>query len=157
MKYIPYFLLINLSSIVFAQLPSGLKLAIQNHEYLFEGGADLLQWNKDSTFVVGVGYVEISNKNKRASSLRRIGTIKAKNEVIKFLDGSDITSSRTIQTSETSKIVNGEEIYSSFEKYIETIREDTDSFVKGMKNVGGWYSEDRSQYFFAVARLILNN
>ena len=45
---------ILLIGIVFSQIPSGLMEKIKADEILSEGGADLIEWNLDSTYIVGV-------------------------------------------------------------------------------------------------------
>ena len=137
---------------LFSQIPSGLLEKIKTDELLSEGGADLLEWNSDSTYIVGVSAVEV--KKKRKSILRRIGTSKAKAQVTQFIEGSDLTTSRKMETHEKVEIVDDKEIVTLTEEYLEIIQEDTEGFVRGMSNVGGWYSDDKSLYFYAVARLI---
>ncbi|MDP6276156.1 MAG: hypothetical protein QGF69_04515 [Candidatus Marinimicrobia bacterium] len=139
-------------SFITAQIPDGLLPMIQKDDLLSEGGADLIKWNLDSTFIVGVSAVEV--KKKRKSILRRVGTSKAKAQVTQFIEGSDLTTSRKMETQEKIEIVNNEEIITFTESYLEIIQEDTEGFVRGMSNVGGWYSDDKSMYYYAVARLL---
>ena len=135
-----------------AQLPGNLLSRIQQDEYLAEGGADILNWNSDSTFVIGVSAVEV--KKKKRNMLRRIGTTKAKSQVTQFIEGSDLTSSREMKTQEKVEIQGGKETITFSEEYLEIIQEDVAGFVRGMSDVGGWYSDDKSLYYHAVARLI---
>jgi len=137
---------------LFSQIPPGLLEKIKTDELLSEGGANLIKWNLDSTFIVGVSAVEV--KKKRKSILRRVGTSKAKAQVTQFIEGSDLTTSRKMETQEKIEIVNNEEIITFTESYLEIIQEDTEGFVRGMSNVGGWYSDDKSMYYYAVARLL---
>ena len=135
-----------------AQLPGNLLSRIQQDEYLAEGGADILNWNSDSTFVIGVSAVEV--KKKKRNMLRRIGTTKAKSQVTQFIEGSDLTTSREMKTQEKVEIQGGKETITFSEEYLEIIQEDVTGFVRGMSDVGGWYSDDKSLYYHAVARLI---
>ena len=135
-----------------AQLPGNLLSRIQQDEYLAEGGADILNWNSDSTFVIGVSAVEV--KKKKRNMLRRIGTTKAKSQVTQFIEGSDLTTSREMKTQEKVEIQDGKETITFSEEYLEIIQEDVAGFVRGMSDVGGWYSDDKSLYYHAVARLI---
>ena len=135
-----------------AQLPGNLLSRIQQDEYLAEGGADILNWNSDSTFVIGVSAVEV--KKKKRNMLRRIGATKAKSQVTQFIEGSDLKTSREMKTQEKVEIQNGKETITFSEEYLEIIQEDVAGFVRGMSDVGGWYSDDKSVYYHAVARLI---
>jgi len=145
-------ILILFSTFLTAQIPDGLLSIIQKDELLSEGGADLLEWNSDSTYIIGVSAVEV--KKKRKNILRRIGTSKAKAQVTQFIEGSDITTSRKMETQEKIEIVDDKEIVTLTEEFLEIIQEDTEGFVRGMSNVGGWYSDDKSMYYYAVARLL---
>jgi hypothetical protein len=139
-------------SFITAQIPDGLLPMIQKDDLLSEGGADLIKWNLDSTFIVGVSAVEV--KKKRKSILRRVGTSKAKAQVTQFVEGSDLTTSREMKTQEKVEIQDGKETITFSEEYLEIIQEDVAGFVRGMSDVGGWYSDDKSLYYHAVARLI---
>ena len=141
-----------LFSSLFAQMPNGLFSKIQNDIELMEGGSNLIKWNTDSTFIIGVSAVEV--KKKRQSILKRVGIVKAKAQVTQFIEGSFLTTSREMTTQETIALVNDKETVFFKEEYIEIIREDTKGFVNGMSNVGGWYSKDKSMYYYAVARLL---
>ena len=145
-------LTILLIGIIFSQIPSGLIEEIKADEILSEGGADLLEWNLDSTYIIGVSAVEV--KKKKKNILRRIGTTKAKSQVTQFIEGSDLTTSRKMETHEKLEIVNDEEVITLTEEYLEIIQEDVEGFVRGVSDVGGWYSEDKSMYYYAVARLL---
>ena len=137
---------------LFSQIPPGLLEKIKTDELLSEGGADLIEWNSDSTFIVGVSAIEV--KKKKRSKLRRIGTTKAKSQVTQFVEGSDLTTSREMKTQEKVEIQDGKETITFSEEYLEIIQEDVAGFVRGMSDVGGWYSDDKSLYYHAVARLI---
>ncbi|MGY8783518.1 MAG: hypothetical protein ACKVHA_08980 [Fidelibacterota bacterium] len=139
-------------SSLFAQMPNGLFSKIQNDVELMEGGSNLIKWNSDSTFIIGVSAVEV--KKKPRSVLKRVGIVKAKAQVTQFIEGSSLTTSRKMKTEETIKLVNEKKTVVFKEEYIEIIKEDTKGFVSGMSNVGGWYSKDRSMYYYAVARLL---
>ena len=111
-----------------------------------------MKWNSDSTFVIGVSAVEV--KKKKRNMLRRIGTTKAKSQVTQFIEGSELTTSREMKTQEKVEIQGGKETITFSEEYLEIIQEDVAGFVRGMSDVGGWYSDDKSLYYHAVARLI---
>ena len=145
-------LLVFVSTFLSAQIPNNLLSRIQENEYLSEGGADILKWNSDSTFIIGVSAVEV--KKKKRNILRRIGTTKAKSQVTQFIEGSDLTTSREMKTQEKVEIQDGKETITFSEEYLEIIQEDVAGFVRGMSDVGGWYSDDKSLYYHAVARLI---
>ena len=139
-------------SFITAQIPDGLLPMIQKDELLSEGGSDLIEWNSDSTYIVGVSAVEV--KKKKRNMLRRIGATKAKSQVTQFIEGSDLKTSREMKTQEKVEIQNGKETITFSEEYLEIIQEDVAGFVRGMSDVGGWYSDDKSVYYHAVARLI---
>ena len=145
-------ILIFISTFISAQVPDGLLSNIQKDELLSEGGSDLIEWNSDSTYIVGVSAVEV--KKKKRNMLRRIGATKAKSQVTQFIEGSDLKTSREMKTQEKVEIQNGKETITFSEEYLEIIQEDVAGFVRGMSDVGGWYSDDKSVYYHAVARLI---
>ena len=51
-------------SFITAQIPDGLLPMIQKDELLSEGGSDLIEWNSDSTYIVGVSAVEVKKKKR---------------------------------------------------------------------------------------------
>ena len=135
-----------------AQIPDELLSLIMQDPFLSEGGSDILNWNPDSIFIIGVSVVEV--KKKKRNMLRRIGTTKAKSQVTQFIEGSDFTTSRVMKTQEKIAIQNGKETITFSEEYLEIIKEDVAGFIRGMSDLGGWYSDDKALYYHAVARLI---
>ena len=150
-KYLICFIFLTMTLIT-AQIPDGLLSYIQKNDLLSTGGCGEVQWNLDSTYIIGVSAIEV--KKKRISILRRIGTTKAKAQVTQFIEGSDLTTSRKMETQEKIEIINDKEVVTFTEEYLEIIQEDAEGFVRGMSDVGGWYSKDKSMYFYAVGRLL---
>jgi|TARA_B100001971_G_C18223538_1_gene558812 hypothetical protein len=139
---------------LFSQIPSGLLEKIKAEEFLSEGGCEIIEWNKDTSYVVGVGVVEIKPTNKRHR--RRIGETKAKAQVTQFIEGSTLTTKREMTYKESLTVVDGIEKVVSEESFLETIQEDIKGFLNEMQSVDGWYSDDKSLWYHAVVRMLPN-
>lgn len=102
----------------------------------------------DKSFLIGVSAVEVGSK--KMSSLMRVGKVKAEREIVTFINGSDITSSTRSYISEELTTINDSSYLKTVDVFIENIREDAEGFVKGMKPVGYWFSEDKSVFYYAL-------
>ncbi|MCF8362575.1 MAG: hypothetical protein K9G70_08125 [Prolixibacteraceae bacterium] len=125
---------------------------IKSNPMLMYGGCDLVEHN-DTTYIVGVSAVE--RGKKRMSDLRRIGMVKAQKEVSVYVNGADITSSTQMSTSEEVTDVNGEKKVVISDSYLETIREDTEGFVRSLKPLGTWLEEDNSVFYYAIYKPLI--
>jgi hypothetical protein len=125
---------------------------VKSSPMLMYGGCDLVE-HDDTTYIVGVSAVE--RGKKRMSDLRRIGMVKAQKEVSVYVNGADITSSTQMSTSEEVTEINGEKNVVISDSYLETIREDTEGFVRSLKPLGTWFEEDNSVFYYAIYKPLI--
>jgi len=125
--------------------------AIQANSLLSYGGSDIVNFEKE-TYIVGVAAVEVGTK--KISSLTRIGKVKAGQQVISFVNGSDITSRTESYLKEELTTINDSTAVETTETFVEYIREDTEGFVKMMQPAGFWFSEDKSVFYYALYKLV---
>jgi len=141
------FLLFLIPVLCFSQSKEDVLSSIKQNDLLSYGGSDIIQVQGNS-FIVGVSAVEVGTK--RLSSLMRVGKIKAEREVLTFINGSKITSSTESYISEELVTINDSSSLKTVDVFVESIREDSEGFIKGMKPSGYWYSEDKSVFYYAI-------
>jgi len=148
MRFIIIMLLfIVLPVLTFSQSKEEVFKAIQQNEILSYGGSEILKI-QDASVVVGVSAVEVGTK--KMSSLVRVGKIKAEREVLTFINGSKITSSTESYIKEELVTINDSSSIKTVDIFVESIREDSEGFIKGMKPAGYWYSDDKSVFYFSI-------
>jgi hypothetical protein len=103
---------------------------------LFEGGKVIKV--TENLYLISLAVVPATNSN--ASTLDRIATVKARRNMLVFLQGSEITSSKTLKTSENTSTDD----MSTAENYVEEIKEEAYGFIDGMEELCSWYTEDKS-------------
>lgn len=124
---------------------------IKNKSHIKEGGCDLFNY-KDDTYVIGVASVSVGTKNEL--NCMKVGTYKAKKEIMSFLNGSEVTSYTELAFSETiSESLEGNKVEAS-QEYVEHIKEKVFGVINQCTPLGGWYSEDGSVYYYAIFKLI---
>ena len=131
----------------FPQSKEAVFSAIQQDDLLLFGGSNLLKV-QDFNVIVGVSAVEVGSK--KMSSLVRVGKIKAEREVLTFINGSTITSSTESYIKEELVTINDSSSIKTVDIFVESIREDSEGFIKGMKPAGYWYSDDKSVFYFSI-------
>ena len=74
--------------------------------------------------------------------------------MLSFINGSDITSYTELKVSET--VVETLEVQKvTFQQdYVEYIKETVMGTINQCVPLGGWYSEDRSVYYYAIYRIV---
>lgn len=142
-----YIILILFSSIAYSQSKDEVFSAIQAQEILSYGGCDILLVQNHNV-IVGVSAVDVGTK--KMSSLVRVGKIKAEREVLTFINGSTITSSTESYIKEELITINDSSSIKTVDIFVESIREDSEGFIKGMKPAGYWYSDDKSVFYYAI-------
>lgn len=124
---------------------------ISSESTISEGGSNVYSYN-DATCVVSVAQVVVGTKSE--ANCRTVGAAKAKREMLSFVNGSEITSYTELKTSETT-IDSAEEMeVESIQTFTEFIREDVLGNINGVCPLGGWFSEDRSVYYYAIYKII---
>lgn len=124
---------------------------IKNKSHIKEGGCDLFIFEED-TYLIGVASVVVGNKTEL--NCKKVGTSKAKKEIISFINGSEITSYTELVVSESSSDnFEGNRVEAN-QEYVEKIREKVFGVINQCTPLGGWYSEDGSVYYYAIFKLI---
>ena len=74
--------------------------------------------------------------------------------MLSFINGSDITSYTELKTSETiNETLEGTRVLVQ-QQFAEYIKEEVIGTINQTVPLGGWYSEDRSVYYFAIYKII---
>ena len=124
---------------------------IQDKSDIREGGCDLFEY-KGQQLIVAVAPVAVSTKTEQVCKM--VGAAKAKKEMLSFINGSEITSITSLETSESvEETLTGRKVVSR-QDYTEIIREKVLGEINKVTPLGGWYSEDKSIYYFAIYKTI---
>ena len=124
---------------------------IKDKSHIRKGGCDLFNFKED-TYIIAVASVIVDTKNEL--NCKKVGKVKAKKEIISYINGSEISSYTELTTSETvSETLNGCKIEAK-QEYIERIKEKVFGIINQCTPLGGWYSEDGSVYYYAIFKLI---
>ena len=124
---------------------------IRNKSDIKEGGCDLFQYDGLS-FLIAVSPVEVGKKSEL--NCKRVGSAKAKRDMLGFINGSEIYSCVELKTSEI--ITDGLQCQkvSLTQSFIESIRESILGEINQTVPLGGWYSEDRLVYYYALYKIV---
>jgi hypothetical protein len=128
-----------------------LSVYVKEHPVISTGGAEPIIFN-NKAFIVGVGAVEI--KGQPRSALERMGKMRAEKEVSTLINGSDFTSSVKMVISQTTTNVNNTTNQSESIEYLETIAENSEGFIRLMKQLTTWKSDDGAMFYFAIYKPI---
>lgn len=116
------------------------------NKYLSEPfeGVKILE-TTNGTYLVSLGVVSTADY-KDQSSKDRVAVIKARRNVLQYLQGSIVTSEQILTTSEsiTAKGV------SYYEQYMDKITESSAGFVDGMTTLTTFNSKDNKEYIHAI-------
>ena len=124
---------------------------VQTCSDIQEGGSNIYAYH-DVTYVISVVPVIVGVKNEQ--DCKKVGTTKAKKELLSFIKGSDITSYTELKTSETiNETLEGTRVFAQ-QQFVEYIKEEVIGTINQTVPLGGWYSEDRSVYYFAIFKII---
>jgi hypothetical protein len=124
---------------------------IKDKSEIKEGGCNIFSY-KDISYVICVSQVIVGSKSE--SSCKTVGTAKAKRDIIAFINGSEITSFTELKITETiSEDVSGSKSYLK-QEYLEVIKEHVVGHINQCVPLGGWYSQDKSVYYYAIYKTI---
>lgn len=124
---------------------------IQQESDIREGGSSIYAY-KGTTYVISVASLSVGNKNEL--NCKKVGLAKAKKEMLSFINGSDITSYTELKTSEAiSETLEGTQVLAQ-QQFVEYIKEEVVGTIDQTIPLGGWYSEDRSVYYYAIYKII---
>ncbi len=137
--------------IVLAQPGNTLLDYIQIQSDIKEGGSSIYNY-KETTYLISVASLSVGTKNEL--NCKKVGSAKAKKEMLSFINGSDITSYTELKTSETiNETLEGTRVLVQ-QQFVEYIKEEVIGTINQTVPLGGWYSEDRSVYYFAIYKII---
>ncbi len=143
------FILIALSAP--AQHADKLLNYIQQTSDIRKGGSSIYACS-DVHYVISVASLAVGTKNEL--DCKKIGSVKAKKEMLSFINGSDITSYTELKTSEAiSETLEGTQVLTQ-QQFVEYIKEEVIGTINQTVPLGGWYSEDRSVYYFAIYKIV---
>lgn len=128
-----------------------LKKYIQLKSSIAEGGTEVFEY-KGTTYIISVVQVVVSTKSEL--QCKTVGSAKAKKEMLAYINGSDITSSTLLVNSETvTDGVEGRKVECK-QEYIESIKESVLGNISQVTALCGWYSPDKSVYYFSAYKII---
>ena len=128
-----------------------LKKYIQEKSAIAEGGTELFEY-QGTTYLISV--VQVIASNKSEIQCKTIGNAKAKKEMLAYINGTDITSSTILSNSETiSTTLEGTKVECK-QEYVESIKESVLGTISQVTPLGGWYSPDRTVYYFSIYKVI---
>lgn len=128
---------------------------IQTKSDIREGGSDLFEYD-GVTYLITVSQVAVSTSrgSKTEQQCKTVGSAKAKRDMLTYINGSDITSSTRLCNSEVvTDGLNGTKVECK-QEYVEEIRERVVGTIAQVNPLGGWYSEDKSVYYYAIYKII---
>ncbi len=124
---------------------------IQSESDIKEGGSGLFEYG-DNTYVITVSPVVVGKKSE--TDCKKVGATKAKRDMISFINGSEITSYTELSISETvAESLNATKVEAT-QSYREVIKEKVIGTINEVKNLGGWYSDDKGVYYYAIYKII---
>lgn len=115
------------------------------------GGTRVFKY--DETFqVVSVAVVAVGTKSELDCA--KVGSAKAKKEMLSYINGSDISSYTELRISETEiDTLQGRKVEAK-QEYVEVIRETVLGSINECLPLGGWFSEDGGTYYYAIYKII---
>lgn len=128
-----------------------LRNYIQTGSSIGEGGTELFEY-QGVTYLISVVPVVVSSKSE--IQCKTVGNAKAKKEMLGYINGTDITSSTILTYSETSTTTLEGTKVECKQEYIESIKESVIGTISQVTPLGGWYSPDRSVYYFSIYKVI---
>lgn len=124
---------------------------IQSKSDIQEGGSGLFQY-ENTTYLITVSPVIVGTKTE--GDCKKVGSTKAKRDMLSYINGSDISSYTELAlTEEITETLEGKKIEVG-QIYKEVIRESVLGTINEINPLGGWYSEDRSVYYFAIYKSV---
>ena len=126
---------------------SSLRKYIQVKSSIAEGGTELFEY-QGVTYLISVVPIVVSSKSE--IQCKTVGNAKAKKEILGYINGTDITSSTILTNSETSTTTLEGTKVECKQEYVESIKESVLGTISQVTPLGGWYSPDRTVYYFSI-------
>ena len=146
-------IIVCLASIPFVSNAQDESLAkyVQSSSIIKEGGTELFSY-KGQNFMISVASVIVGTKNE--IDCKKVGQAKAKRDMIAYVNGSEIASYTELKIIEnTTENIEGTKIHSS-QEYAEVIKEEVLGMINQCTELCGWYSDDRSVYYYALYKTV---
>lgn len=124
---------------------------IETRSEIKEGGSEVFKY-QNQIYLISVASLSVGSKSEQ--DCKKVGTAKARKEMLAYVNGSEISSyTELVTTEEETSSLQGTQVEYS-QKYTEVIKEKVAGTINMTIPLGGWYSEDRSVYYFAIYKLI---
>ncbi|MBP5323000.1 MAG: hypothetical protein J6Y84_04315 [Bacteroidaceae bacterium] len=124
---------------------------IQHKSDIREGGSNVFNY-EGQTYVISVASLTVGTKNEQ--NCQKVGAAKAKKEMLSFLNGSEISSYTELKISEvTESTLEGQQVEAQ-QEFTEIIKERVLGMINQITPLGGWYSEDKSVYYYAIYKTV---
>lgn len=124
---------------------------IKDKSDIREGGCDIFSFNGQS-LLIAVAPVVVGEKSEL--NCKKVGSAKAKKDMISFINGSEISSFTSLTTSEAvEQSLSGERVELK-QVFTESIKERVIGQINMIVPLGGWYSEDGSLYYYSIYKTI---
>ena len=136
---------------LYAQAPEQLLEYISVNSSINEGGSDVYSLN-GHTYVISVAQVIVGTKSE--TNCKTVGAAKAKRDMLSFVNGSEISSYTELEIHENVIENTGEVKVESAQTFTEIIKEEVMGHINGVSPIGGWFSKDRSIYYYAIYKII---
>lgn len=124
---------------------------IKEKSSIKEGGSNIYSYERFK-YVISVAPVVVGTKSE--TECKTVGATKAKREMLAFVNGSEITSYTELEIQENTIDCAGERQVESVQTFTESIREEVMGHINGINHLGGWYSDDKSVYYYAIYKII---
>lgn len=124
---------------------------VQHKSDIREGGTNIYNY-EGQTYVVSVAAVTVGTKTEL--NCKTVGAAKAKKEMLIYVNGSEISSYTELENSETViETLEGTKVEAK-QEYTEVIRECVVGMINQTVPLGGWYSDDKGVYYFAIYKIV---
>ena len=124
---------------------------VQHKSDIREGGSNVYNY-EGQTYVVSVASVAVGSKTEL--NCKTVGAAKAKRDMLAFVNGSEISSYTELKNSETvTETLEGTKVEAK-QEYTEVIRECVVGMINSVVPLGGWYSDDKGVYYYAIYKIV---
>ena len=124
---------------------------IKNESGIREGGTDLFLYD-GTTYIISVSPVVVNSKSE--SDCKKVGSTKAKKEMLSYLNGSEITSFTELTISETIEDSLDCKKVSVKQDYVEVIKEKVMGTINQTVSLSSWYSDDKTVFYYAIYKIV---
>lgn len=124
---------------------------IQKKSEIREGGSSVYNYNEE-TYVITVSSLVVGNKKEQ--TCKTVCSAKAKRDMLAYINGSEIYSYTELKTSETVSGTLSGQVVEARREFVEVIKERVIGTINQVVPLGGYYSEDRSIYYFVIYKII---